>query len=200
MKKRLIRRGALLLLGLLLLSLLGCSQTSPVGSWSAVIRYADLAGALQPAGLPEMDLTGLTLQLNLNLYPDGSFELYTDQTALDRLLADLRPRVEEAARREMCRTYEITEAQVEERLEELGLTMDQLLDQFFEELEPATLPARLSGSYLQQREVLYFSRENGAESGYTVQQEESTLTLLAPEAEDGMGFGPLLPLEFQRKP
>ena len=91
----------LLLLALFAALLTACAKSDPTGLWTAEIRFADYAAGLESLspGLGEkLDLTGLKLALKLDLSADGSFNLYTEQADLDRLLAGLRETVRGGAR------------------------------------------------------------------------------------------------------
>ena len=190
----------LLLLALLAVLLTACAKSDPTGLWTAEIRFADYADGLESLspGLGEkLDLTGLKLALKLDLSADGSFNLYTEQADLDRLLADLREPVREAARRSMLETYGLTETQLEDRLTELGLTMDGLTDQFFGEVKELAKPARITGTWRREEDSLILTGQGGGETVCALELTEETLTIQSA-SEDGLGFGGLLPLQFQK--
>ena len=196
-----IASAALLLLLCAALLLTGCSKPSPVGSWTAEIRFADYAkqlDTLSPGLSEELELDGLKLGLKLDLAEDNTFNLYTEQASLDQLLRDLRSSVEEAARKSMRKNYDLTESQLEARLEELGLTMDGLLDQFFAELKGIEKPARITGTYRWKEGTIFLTAKGGAEAAYAAELTETGLTIQGANAGDELGFGGLLPLRFQK--
>ena len=199
MKKTMTAILFLSLCAALLLS--ACSKPVPAGSWTAEIRYADYASqldALSPGLSGELDLSGLKLELKLDLSEDGSFNLYTEQASLDRLMADLRGPVKEAARQSMLETYGITQAQLEERLTELGLTMDQMTDQFFGELKDLEKPVRITGAWRWEDGSLFLTAEGAEEASYRCELTEESLTIQSAADADAVGFNGLLPLGFRK--
>ena len=188
MKKTMTAILFLSLCAALLLS--ACSKPVPAGSWTAEIRYADYAS--------QLDALSPGLSGELDLSEDGSFNLYTEQASLDRLMADLRGPVKEAARQSMLESYGITQAQLEERLTELGLTMDQMTDQFFGELKGLEKPVRITGAWRWEDGSLFLTAEGAEEASYRCELTEESLTIQSAADADAVGFNGLLPLGFRK--
>ena len=193
---------ALLLLSLCAALLLaGCSKPTPVGSWTSEVRFEEYAKQLDAlsAGLSEqLDLSGLKLDLKLDLAEDNTFNLYTEQASLDQLLRDLRTPVEEAASKLMQKTYDLTPSELKDRLTELGLTLDGLVDDFFVELKGIEKPARITGTWRWEEGFLVLTGKDGTETRYAAELADGKLTVREADGEDAFGLGSLLPLVFQK--
>ena len=175
------------------------SEPSLVGTWTAEISYSDLAQTIDASyeGLSErFDLSGLQLQAVLEFKADGTFLFRADEASLDKLLQDMQAPLTAGIEQMLKDEYGMTDDQIQARLSQEGITMDDLADRYFEKLDRDALLEAVRGQYRWESGKLRLTAEG--EDYYQAELTDTELRILSCPGEDPAGLKQLLPLTFKR--
>lgn len=183
------------LLLLLTILLCACSDATPAGTWSATVDCAALCERL--GDMPEtLDLSGLTLRVDLTCAENGTYLLRVNEASLEDLLKSLREPLAKAALKTVMDTYGLTEDEARARLSERGTTAEQLADSFLAAVDREAILRPTGGKWRWTEGKLYLSDQTNGYYDAVLDGDELRLT--ACRGIDAAQLAELLPLTFRR--
>lgn len=216
MKSKNFRKSLSLLtcLGLMCALLLVCSgcgskdKDALVGSWESSLDLTDMVNDQMEAGMGgDQDLMeyftikDFSIKLVLTFNEDDTYKLAVDEAAMGQSLDNILAGFKDGATRyfEDLITQSGQEMTVDEALANMGLTMDDFMEQLFskEDMMSSLGGMESSGTFEVKGETLYLTDEDGT-GAEPYKLDGATLTLTGEGVDDGEMVG-LYPMTFTKK-